>query len=73
MTRLYAPLALACLLAVTLGCRSRITGNEGNFQFSYPADDDVVDFFSPHAAGQSAMFMVPLGKPARRHPPAPPA
>ncbi|MBI1948473.1 MAG: hypothetical protein HYS27_22495 [Deltaproteobacteria bacterium] len=51
MTRLYAPLALACLLALTLGCRSRITGNEGNFQFSYPADDDVVDFNKPIAIG----------------------
>ncbi len=28
-------------------------------------DDDVVDFFSPHAAGKDAMFVVALGKAAR--------
>ncbi len=45
MTRTPALLALLCLLS--LACRSRITGNEGNFQFSYAADDDVADFTSP--------------------------
>jgi SagB-type dehydrogenase family enzyme len=29
-------------------------------------DDDVTRFFSPHAAGKSAMFLVALGKSARR-------
>ena len=29
-------------------------------------DDDVTDFFSPHARGRSVMFMVALGAPARR-------
>jgi SagB-type dehydrogenase family enzyme len=29
-------------------------------------DDDVTDFFSPHAEGKSAIFMTALGKPARR-------
>jgi SagB-type dehydrogenase family enzyme len=29
-------------------------------------DDDVVNFFSPHAAGKSAIFMVCLGKSAKR-------
>jgi SagB-type dehydrogenase family enzyme len=29
-------------------------------------DDDVVDFFSPHAAGKSAIFMTCLGKSASR-------
>ena len=29
-------------------------------------DDDVVDFFSPHAAGKSVMFLVALGRPQRR-------
>jgi SagB-type dehydrogenase family enzyme len=28
-------------------------------------DDDVTDFFSPHAAGKSVMFLVALGRPAR--------
>ena len=31
-------------------------------------DDDVTDFFSPHADGKSAMFLVALGHPARRTP-----
>lgn len=51
MTRCRALLAIAALLAVTSACRSRITGNEGNFQFSYVADDDVVDFNKPIAIG----------------------
>lgn len=29
-------------------------------------DDDVTDFFSPHAAGKSAMFLVALGHPVKR-------
>ncbi|MBZ5647435.1 MAG: SagB/ThcOx family dehydrogenase [Acidobacteriia bacterium] len=29
-------------------------------------DDDVVNFFSPHAAGKSAIFLVALGKPRKR-------
>jgi SagB-type dehydrogenase family enzyme len=29
-------------------------------------DDDVTDFFSPHAAGKSVMFLIALGKPAKR-------
>ena len=29
-------------------------------------DDDVTDFFSPHAAGKSVMFLVALGVPLRR-------
>jgi hypothetical protein len=29
-------------------------------------DDDVVQFFSPHAAGKSAVFLVAAGHPARR-------
>ena len=29
-------------------------------------DDDVIDFFSPHAAGKSVMFLVALGKRERR-------
>ncbi|MCY3693294.1 MAG: SagB/ThcOx family dehydrogenase [Chloroflexota bacterium] len=28
-------------------------------------DDSVVEFFSPHAAGRSAVFVVPMGVPAR--------
>ena len=29
-------------------------------------DDDVTDFFSPHASGKSVMFLLALGKSARR-------
>ena len=29
-------------------------------------DDEVTEFFSPHAAGKSVMFLVALGKSARR-------
>jgi len=29
-------------------------------------DDEVTDFFSPHAAGKSVMFLVALGHPAKR-------
>ena len=28
-------------------------------------DDDVTDFFSPHAAGKSVMFLMAIGLPAR--------
>jgi len=30
-------------------------------------DDDVVQFFSPHAAGKGAIFLVALGRSAKRH------
>jgi SagB-type dehydrogenase family enzyme len=33
-------------------------------------DDDVTNFFSPHAAGKSAIFLTAIGKSARRSPPA---
>jgi SagB-type dehydrogenase family enzyme len=29
-------------------------------------DDDVVEFFSPHAAGKNAIFLVAIGKPAKQ-------
>ena len=32
-------------------------------------DDDVTEFFSPDAAGKSVMFLVAVGKPARRKKP----
>jgi len=31
-------------------------------------DDDVTDFFSPHAAGKSAMFLVAVGHSVKRRP-----
>lgn len=47
--RLRLPLAL---IAVTiLACSSKLTGNEGNFQFSYTADDRITDFNKPIAVG----------------------
>jgi len=46
---LVAALAVAALAAS--GCRSKITGNEGNLDFSYVADDDVRNFNKPIAVG----------------------
>ena len=31
-------------------------------------DDDVIDFFSPHAKGKSAIFLLAIGKPLKREP-----
>ena len=31
-------------------------------------DDDVTNFFSPHAEGKSAIFLLAIGKPLRRKP-----
>lgn len=50
-TRTLHSLALAALALTALGCRSKITGNEGNFDFSYVADDDVRNFNKPIAVG----------------------
>jgi len=49
-------------LLVTVGwvvaCSSAVTGNEGNFVFSYAADDDVLDFNKPVAVGAKLDLMV---------------
>jgi hypothetical protein len=47
--RLRVPLTLMAL--TILACSSRLTGNEGNFQFSYTADDRITDFNKPIAVG----------------------
>lgn len=39
------------LLVGAVGCRSKLTGNEGNLVFSYVAEDDIADFNKPIAAG----------------------
>jgi hypothetical protein len=31
-------------------------------------DDDVTNFFSPHAKGKSAIFLLAIGKPLKRNP-----
>ena len=31
-------------------------------------DDDVINFFSPHAKDKSAIFLLAIGKPLRRKP-----
>lgn len=51
MIRMSALFGIVSLLALAVGCESRITGNEGNFEFSYPADDNVLDFNKPVAVG----------------------
>lgn len=54
MTR--TPLLLAAL-ALT-GCTSSVTGNLGNFTFSYFADDDFLDFNKPVAVGAKVDLFV---------------
>lgn len=41
------------ILLALVGCQSKTTGNEGNFEFSYWTDDAVVDFNKPIAVGAS--------------------
>ena len=52
---------------VYLACYAQRVGASGLTFF----DDDVTDFFSPHAAGKSVMFLVAIGKRARRIPATP--
>lgn len=42
---------VAAGIAFLTGCQSSLTGNEGNFTFSYDADDRVTDFNKPIAVG----------------------
>ncbi len=42
-------IALALAALMTVGCQSTVTGNEGNFRFSYWADDWINDFNKPVA------------------------
>lgn len=42
---------VAAALVSSLACESTVTGNEGNFSFSYPADDRLFDFNKPIAVG----------------------
>jgi len=37
--------------AASVGCKSELTGNEGNLLFSYTADDAITDFNKPIAVG----------------------
>lgn len=39
------------LLLPSIGCKSKLTGNEGNLTFSYFADDRIRDFNKPIAVG----------------------
>ena len=49
-------------LVITAGwivaCSSAVTGNEGNFVFSYAADDNVLDFNKPVAVGARLDLLV---------------
>ena len=49
--RKHILIASLTVLPALVGCTSKITGNEGNFEFSYPADDRVADFNNPIAVG----------------------
>lgn len=44
-------LLAVCLALCFTACRSKITGNQGNLEFSYVADDDIRDFNKPIAVG----------------------
>ncbi len=51
MSRKFLKLVLAASMLAAAGCQSKITGNEGNLEFSYPADDNFTDFNTPIAVG----------------------
>ena len=53
MTRILSIRAAMLVFAAVAiaGCQSMITGNEGNLEFSYRADDEVRDFNKPIAVG----------------------
>lgn len=51
MSRKTLKLLLAASVLGAVGCQSRITGNEGNLEFSYTTDDDFTDFNKPIAVG----------------------
>lgn len=42
---------VASVVTALAACESRVTGNEGNFQFSYQSDDRIFDFNKPIAVG----------------------
>ena len=48
---LWELVGVAGLFLANGACESAVTGNEGNFLFSYPADDRVFDFNKPIAVG----------------------
>lgn len=48
---LYGTAIAAVGLYFAIGCTSTTTGNEGNLDFSYTADDDVTNFNKPIAVG----------------------
>lgn len=50
MKRAITLIAVVCA-ALGAGCRTRLTGNEGNLVFSYWSDDDVTNFNKPIAVG----------------------
>ncbi|MBX2796600.1 MAG: hypothetical protein KTR31_02990 [Myxococcales bacterium] len=54
------------LIGLGTACESRLTGNEGNFQFSYDADDRLADFNKPIAVG--AFLDIEVADVGRRQP-----
>jgi len=51
MSKLSTTNVLSAALLLAVACQSTLTGNEGNFQFSYDADDWITDFNKPIAVG----------------------
>ncbi len=50
-TNSFFVVVVVILFLGATGCESRITGHEGNLEFSYPADDRPGDFNKPIAVG----------------------
>lgn len=55
---LFGGLSLVAAAAIVTNCQSKTTGNEGNLQFSYWADDDIRDFNKPIAVGAMLELIV---------------
>jgi hypothetical protein len=52
------PITILPFLLLVSACQSNLTGNEGNFVFSYTADDAVGDFNKPIGVGASLEIQV---------------
>ncbi|MCO4761338.1 MAG: hypothetical protein KC502_07530 [Myxococcales bacterium] len=54
-----APVAAALMIGLlATGCISKVTGNEGNLTFQYPADDQLLDFNKAIAVGAKLDLVV---------------
>lgn len=56
--RLLLPATALLTATFAQGCVSRASGEEGNLEFSYASDDDVIDFHKPIAIGAKLQLTV---------------